>query len=437
MLQYRAGSTAHQSRSLAVAVAVALAVTTNGCEGSGAHVVGPAGREAFTTYVAIGTGLSMGVQSGGVLYNSQVQAWPALLAHQAGGGISTPLLRGPGCAPPLIAPLQLSSDLAGASATVRDTSCAGALGTIVPPTNNVALSGATAFTALNLTPKLVAATPLVYDIGDRSRYPLVLGNTQSQVTAMMVQSPSFVSVELGLGEVLGAVTTGRVIAATAYGQAAPNSWIPSTVFAPVFASIADSVKKSRARALLFGVPKLSGIAGLRTGDELYADRVAFASFGITVSGNCSGSANLVFAATLVPALVSTAQASGTAQTLSCADVAGAVDYVLTPADVSALNASIDQMNAQIKGLADQNGWAFVDANSVFTAMVASRPAYSVAAHLSCVLPYGQYVSLDGVFPNTAGHELLVNAAAAAVNAKYGFAIPSLSVTPVTAAQLCP
>ncbi len=418
--------------------AAPLALLLAACEGSGAHVVGPTGREAFTTYVAIGTGLSMGVQAGGVLYNSQVEAWPALLARQAGADITTPLLRAPGCTPPLIAPLQFARYLSGASAAARDSSCAGALGAITPPTNNVALAGATASAALNLTPKIIAATPLAYDVGDRSRYPIVLGSTQSQVTAMLVQSPSFVSVELGSAEILGAVTSGRVVAATAYGQApATYSYIPATVFAPVYAAIADSVKKSKARAVLFGVPRATSIAGLRTGDEVYAERAALAASGIVVAASCSGSANLVFAATLVPGLIAAAQASGTAQTLSCADVPGATDYVLTPTDVAALNGTADAMNTQIKALADQNGWAFVDANAVFAAMLAGRAPYRLSAQLTCVSPYGQYVSLDGVYPNVAGHQLLANAAASAIDTKYGFAIPAVSVTPVTAAQLCP
>ena len=418
--------------------AAAAPLLLAGCEGSGAHVVGPAGRETFNTYVAIGTGLSMGLQAGGVLYNSQVEAWPALLAHQAGASITTPLLHAPGCTPPLIAPLQFGRFLSGASSAVRDSSCAGTLGTITPPATNVALVGATASLAMTLTPKIVAATPAAYDIGDRSRYPIVLGNTQSQVTAMLVQSPSFVSVELGLAEVLGAATSGRVVAATAYGQASGTySYIPATVFAPVYAAIGDSVKKSKAKAVLFGVPRVTNLAGFRTGDELFAERAALAASGVAVSANCSGSANLVFAASLVPGLVAVAQASGAAQTLSCADVPAAADFVLTSAEQAALNGSVDAMNVQIKALADQNGWAFVDVNAVFATMIAGRAAYRVSAQLSCVNPYGQYVSLDGIYPNLSGHQLLANAAAAAINAKYGFAIPTVGVTPVTAAALCP
>jgi hypothetical protein len=43
--------------------------------------------------------------------------------------------------------------------------------------------------------------------------------------------------------------------------------------------------------------------------------------------------------------------------------------------------------------------------------------------LGCVRPYGQYVSLDGVHPNEDGYQQMANAAADALNATYGFAIP--------------
>jgi hypothetical protein len=214
-----------------VAVSAAcIAAVLGACEGSDSHVDGPHGASAFTNYMAIGTGLSMGVQSGGVMYESQLEAWPALLAHAAGAGsrfivsdtvvneiveFRLPLLRTPGCQPPLVAPLNLAVDLAGASITAVDSTCAGAMDTTTPPTSNLALAGATAWAALNLTPKTVVNAVVPYSAGDRARYPLVLGSTQSQVTAMRVQTPpTFVSVELGLSEVLGAATSGLLVAAT-------------------------------------------------------------------------------------------------------------------------------------------------------------------------------------------------------------------------------
>ena len=152
-------------RQLAVLTIVSLSLSLSACESGDTHAFGPTGRNVFARYVSVGTGLSMGVQSGGVLYNSQVEAWPALLAHQAGATFTAPLLRSPGCSPPLVAPLQLGRYLSALSIVTIDSSCAGLLDAATPPLNNLALAGATAFTALNLSPKLIAATPASFAIG--------------------------------------------------------------------------------------------------------------------------------------------------------------------------------------------------------------------------------------------------------------------------------
>jgi len=424
-------------RPLAVLTIVSLSLSLAACESGDAHAFGPTGRDAFARYVSVGTGLSMGEQSGGVLYNSQVEAWPALLAHQAGATFSAPLLRSPGCSPPLVAPLQLGRYLSESSVVTIDTSCAGLLNIATPPLNNLALAGATAFTALNLSPKLIAAAPTSFPSGDRLRYPFVLGSTQSQVTAMLVESPTLVSVELGASEIFGAVTTGRVVGAGAYGQSSQYTYVPAAVFAPVYAGIADSVKRSGARAMLLSVPRPANIVSLRSGAELWADRVALAVYGITVAAGCNGNANLIFTGSLVPVLAARAQSLGAAQALSCDDVPGTADYVLTPSDMSTLNSVADQMNVQIKTLADKNGWAFVDVNAVYASIAAARAPYSAAVQLGCNSPYGQYISLDGVQPTLAGNQLIANSAAAALNSRYQFTLPLVTVTPLTQAQLCP
>jgi hypothetical protein len=424
---------------LPLATAALGAFTVASCEGSASHVAGPRGANAFDNFVAIGTGLSMGAQSGGVFYESQVEAWPALLAHAANAPFRMPLLRAPGCQPPVIAPLQLSVYLSGVSTSVVDSSCAGALDTLTPPVNSLALPGASAYAALNLTPKIVLNSAVPYGAGDRARYPLVLGSTQSQVTALRIEGASFVSVELGLSEVLGAATSGLLVAATSYTQAAPYTYVPAALFAPVFGAIADSVKLSGARVVLLSVPKVSALSALRPASELWNDRAELATFGIIVAADCGTSANLVFTATLVRSLAAAYATTATPQSLSCTDVPGTADAILTPADITTLDAVVTQMNAQIQQVAQQNGWAFADLAGVYPQPVSARAAYAASDQLTCVYPYGTLVSLDGVFPNAAGQTAIASAVASAIDAKYGFSITvgASSPTGVTAVRPCP
>jgi hypothetical protein len=437
---------------LAAASAGTLALAS--CEGSDAHVDGPKGASTFGRYVAIGTGLSMGVQSGGVLYESQVEAWPALLAHAAGAGFTyvvtdtvvsgassfgIPVLRAPGCQPPLVAPLQFAVDLAGASTSSPDSTCAGPVFAFTPPQNNLALQGATAWAALTLTPKIVLNATVPYSAGDRARYPLVLGSTQSQVTALRIEGASIVSVELGLTEILGAATSGLLVPATSYTQTAPYTYVPASVFAPVFAAIADSVQLTGAKVVLLGVPKVTSLYALRPASDLWNDRAELAAFGISLTPDCATSANSIFTGTIVPSLAARYQATGAAQPLSCTDIPGAADAVLTPADLAALDAAVTQMNTQIQQVAQQNGWAFADLTGVYPPPVSARAAYSASDQLTCATPYGSFISLDGVFPNANGQAAIASVVANAVDAKYGFTITVGSSTPtgVTAAKLCP
>lgn len=408
------------------------------CEGGASHLDGPKGASAFDKFMVIGTGLSMGVQSGGVLYESQVEAWPALLARSASANFRMPLLRAPGCQPPRIAPLQLGVYLSGVSTTLVDSSCAGSLDTLTPPVNSLAISGASAYAALNLTPKIVLNSVIPYPAGDRARYPLVLASTQSQVTALRIQGASFVAVELGLAEVIGAATSGLLVPATSYTQTAPYTYVPASVFAPVFSAIADSVKLTGAKVVLLSVPKVTSLYALRTAAELWNDRAELATFGVSVAADCATSANLVFTGALVPALAAKFSSTGAAQSLSCTDVPGAADAILTPADVTALDAAVALMNTQIQQVAQTNGWAYSDLSGAFP-YAPTKPAYVAADQLTCAFPYGGYTSLDGIFPNAAGQQLIAYAAAAAINTKYGFTLPTAPVSQiaVTAAKLCP
>src|SRR6185503_4275065 len=97
--------------------AIALSIVGLVACGGGDRTTGPAGQEAFARYVAIGTSLSMGVQSDGVVYFDQQHDWTKLLAHQAFGSFSQPLAQPPGCFSPLIAPLLFSRRLSGISAS--------------------------------------------------------------------------------------------------------------------------------------------------------------------------------------------------------------------------------------------------------------------------------------------------------------------------------
>lgn len=361
-------------------------------------------RELFARYVAMGTSNSMGVLSAGISAAGQRTAWPAQLAGRAGAAFSIPLVQDPGCSPPLIAPLAADAALAGAFGgdlvTTVMTTCAPLREGITLPANNVAISGANVHDALHETVESRGGS------GTRvgTLYSRVLAPGQTQVTAMLAQHPSFVSVELAANDVLPA-STGRVSAMTPYAD-----WQAD------YDQVVDAVRSTGARAVLVGLPDdAAKFPSVRSARELFSQWPYLLGLGIKVSAACRASPNQLFVPGYLLTLVSGAPATAT-----CADVPGAVDYVLTPADIAAINARMAEINAHIQAKAAESGYAYFALSSLYDL---PRPRFSVKDVLFSGAPFGPDISLDGVHPSARGQGILAAAAARAIEARYGVAIP--------------
>ena len=369
-------------------------------------------QDVFARYVALGTSNSQGVQSAGISPATQRAAWPKQLASRAGAAFSLPLIQEPGCSPPLLPPLAADVALVaafGAFGAGGDlvsavmTTCMPLQAGIVPPTNNVAISGADVHDALTTT--IASATLTSARVA--TLYSRVLGPGQTQVTAMLAQRPTFVSVELAANDVLPA-STGRVTAMTPYAN-----WEAD------FDQVISAVRSTGARAVLVGLPNdARKFPSIRTARELFSQWPYLATLGITVSLNCywgSSANNSVFLPGYILTLLSRAPT-----TASCADVPGAADYVLTQSDMNAINARMAQINTHIQSKATENGYAYFALSALYDLPKPSLNMYNV---LFSNTPFGANMSLDGVHPSAQGQSILATAAAQSINARYGLAIP--------------
>jgi hypothetical protein len=354
-----------------------------------------------------------------VVFETQAAAWPVRLALRVDAPFRIPAIKAPGCTPPFVAPLALYRDLAGAI-TSGATSCAGRLGSDALPANNVAIAGATAWDALHTSPRSFVTQPASLA---QARYPLVLPSVQTQMQAMQGQRPTLVAVELGAAEVMRAATTGLVVTGTSYVQKTAWTVMPAAVFAPVFDSIADSVKATGARAVFLGVPPVMSLPAWRAGDVIWQQRTALAAYGVAVTADCQASGNVVNTVALLPSLVAAARAAGTPQALSCADRPGEVDYVLTPADAALITQTVTAINAAIRAAAEKRQFAYVDVPLFSSEVPFHAPAFTAAGVLGADTPFGMATSLDGIQPSAYGHELLADAVAGALNTRYEWRIP--------------
>jgi hypothetical protein len=275
----------------------------------------------------------------------------------------------------------------------------------------------------------------------------VVKRNQSQVNAMRAFVPSFVSVEVGINEVLPAVLSGLLVPFAGQVPAAPFrpdqipagsfTYIPAAISDPLITAIIDSVKLSGARALVATVPNVVDLPGLYRGDQIFADRAALAAIGIIVDAGCATSQNFVFVPEKLGALLAAGASPGTPAPLRCDDIAGARDNVLTPANVATLNGVVTAMNQTLRTQATAREYPVLDLDVVMHAIAAKRPPFSITRILGCLYPFGQDVSLDGVHPSQYGASEIANAAIAVVNTRYGFTLPAITIPVLTQAELCP
>jgi len=384
------------------------------------------GRGVLHRYVAIGTSISMGWASDGVLASSQRRSWPVQLAQLGGRDLTTPDIEFPGCRSPLMAPLasnrRLSGEPAGLDASLF--TCAPLVpGTELPP-QNLAISTATTYDALYVTPELQ------HDVFYSKLYPRVLPPGMTQVSAMMAQNPKLVSVELGGNEVLNARDGSAIEGVTMY---------PYALWAPLYDAVLDSVQKTTKMAVVVGLTNdVRDMPAFRSGAELWSERNTFlGAFNVAVSADCQNSENMLFVPVRVPVAVGTGLALRAAgqgpYVLSCAASPNplAKEYVLDPAEVQRVNDLMARMDAHIRSEAQRRGLAYFRLGDLYE-RADVKPPFNAIAFMTSDTPYGPLISLDGIHPSAAGSTVLADAAARALNARYLLGIP-VSATFLTAA----
>lgn len=351
-------------------------------------------------YVAMGSSITMGVESDGVVESSQRSSWPALLAASASVEFGVPAIASPGCRPPLVAPLA-NFRRADNSLVTDPGTCAPNVAGFTLPEQNVAIAGATAALAVSATPT-GNSNPL---------YSRVLAEQQNQLSAMRAMTPSFVSVEFGSMEILPAMA--GVVGAIE----------PFATFTASYASIIGVINQLSAQALLVRLPAdPRKFPSVRTAAEIASQSAAFAARNITVNADCATSGTYISVQWKVFPAIVTAAARASAGlgplAFSCADVPNTADGVLTEADMTTLTTRIGQINTFLTNRATANGFATFSLGVLYDTAKDGVP-FDLNALLTSSTPFGALISLDGLHPTAAGQAVLANAARAAIIQTYG------------------
>lgn len=368
------------------------------------------GRGFAHRLYAIGTSLSAGTCSDGNVSSCQQQSWVAQMIRAMNREPSLPLIAAPGCKAPFAPPLSSFQRTSGEPVNVSDevVQCSPNEDGVVLPTQNLAIPGAWTHEALHQTP----ATRT--DPFGSQLYRRILPLHESQVTALEKVNPKFVTVELGLNDIL------QVISGIVYPGV---TFTPFATWSAEYDDILDRVGALTKQALLFGLGSdMSMLPGFRRGHEFWTDRAGFLAFNVQINANCDGNQNLIAVPYVVPAAVATGffffQNNLGPYPLSCAASASPVaqDYILDASEEAMASALFVQMKNHIRDEAEERGYAYADLDVLLNT---GKPTFSVVSLMtSTTAPYGAYFSFDGVHPSTAGHTLLAQAALQAIEARY-------------------
>jgi hypothetical protein len=392
----------------------------------------PPASSLFDRYVAIGTSLTAGFQSAGINDSTQAQAYPVLIAQQANAPFYTPTIPAPGCPAPYTGPVILpgAQRLGGVGVdvcTLRETPAP-------PYVSNLAVVGAF---LPGFSDNSIRNNPPTADVYET----LILG-ARTQEQALIAARPSLVSVELGSNDVLFAVYTGD------------PSLLPSVDdFRTGYARVVDAVDQTPAQdAVLIGISPLQ-TAVVQPGAFLWALTQGPAALlpPAAVSANCAPftltgqrnplSGNLIYLPGALTAAAAGAQ-------ISCADDA---DFLLNANEYQTFLQRVGAFNAVIEQAAEDNGWIYVDPNTVLplgdpakfrncqllNVPLSTTPnpdvtpaTFAAAVATTCPGPgapnfFGTMVSYDLTHPTAEYHQAMADAIIAAINQKHQLSIPLL------------
>ena len=410
------------------------------------------GGALFERYVALGNSITAGYQAGGIVAPLQAQSYAAILAMKAGLEIGTgfylPLLVGPGCPQPFVAPLTPAPAApAGSPCFLVNPLPEGPVG------RNLAVPG--------------ALIEDLFTVPQNSTLPLyrLITRGEPQVQVMEDSDPSFVSVWVGNNDALAAAVGGVLGPQSAGGD---STLTPLSDFQARVDALAQEIDAAGAQgaALIGVVDAVLAAPILQPGAYFFLARDATGNFnGKPVNNNCSPVTALGQPNPLAANMVSF-QVVGVASfpEINCDPNAYPVGdprrgvYLLDTSEQVVVRTRIAAYNAALAAAADANGWVYVDPNAVVApylqaqdaqgrfqfirkcqllASAATPAAFQQAVVLSCPVPnsgatepfaapgfFGSLISFDGVHPSGATHVIMANALAAAINAEYGTALPT-------------
>jgi phospholipase/lecithinase/hemolysin len=375
----------------------------------GAALAVNTGSADFTNYVSAGDSLTAGFMSGSLIDTSQLHDYPLIIATQAGvADFEQPLVSPPGI-PAIL-------HLVGLFPTV-----------IVPEPgqgqpenlhlprlyNNLAVPGETAGS-------MIAVSSDVPSTGKPGLHDLILRGFGTQLEEVIGAKPTFVTLWIGNNDALGAATSGNVALLT-----------PLPVFTHEYQTIVGAIASmTGAKMAIANIPDVTSIPFVTTIPPFLVDPTT--NQPVIFNGNLvpligpkgllgPGDHVLLSAGPDLNKGLGIPRPIGTGLPLPASDV-------LLAADAATIDNQIAGYNAVIQATAQQVGAAFVDANALLKELATTGIQVGGIPFNASFLTGGVF-AYDGVHPTHFGYAFVANAFIAAINQKFGAAIPPADLSP--------
>lgn len=406
-------------RTLRLSLIVAALALLAGCSRTRPTAVPAPQRGAdYSVYVSLGTSISAGWQSGGLVDRHQTRAFPALFARLVRAGrFDQPLVDGDGL-PPLSRIVQFGPPLVISNAGRTNGSPTNA--TLPTAYHHLAvpfaiLPDVTDTTAYYTTSQ---GRALMFNLIQRHR-----GSLLAQVSRQISPPPTFLTFEFGSNELLGPASR---------GLGSPQ--IPAATWSVLLGATLDALQAAlpNAKLALFTVPDVTTIPLVTTIPPLVlgANGQPVTPF-TPILG--PGDVPLIFGQDYILLTAGPLLAQGygypvgTTSYVSGGPVSGngiglADSLVLTASEIASLRAASAAYDVAIVTQANTRGAALVDLGGLLREASTTGFRIQGTTYNSAFLTGGLF-SLDGAHPTDLAQAILCNALVTAVNARFGSGIP--------------
>jgi len=411
-----------------VGLALALLAVLGGCSGPCDKLDSINGPTLSTngvdlsTYVAVGTSLSSGYESGGLVDRHQIHSFPSLFARQIGktvevqgdlGTFTQPTINFDGI--PALLEIKSYSPLI-ISNSGRTT---GAPTNLDQPTafHNMGIPGAILLDLVDTTHYHNTVPPV-----NRTNFTYfnIIQRTRGTVLAQALSlAPTIMSLEYGANEVLGPTATAGVAPSASTGAAFAQLMTISLI--SIHAALPGT------RVAVFNVPPVTTI-------PFFTTLSAF-----TKSATTGAPLPLVGAnGSLVPGDLVLLAAANLIATTGTGIPAGGVNYlnpsvpsngqplpeslILRVQEITDTAIQIDQMNAVVDSVAQRPFVTKVDLAGLLSTIATNGISIGGNVYTSEFVTGGLF-ALDGVHPNDLGYALMANTMIDAINARFGCLVP--------------